>query len=118
MKPTNIQNDAEVLTKKTANSLNHEKILRILALIVLIIGIIATIILIFTLAFVETQQAYYDSQGNVIENSMYIEKRFNLGGLAVALGTLFTSVVIWAFLNVISNISTSLKELKGLKEKE
>lgn len=118
MDTNNDQNVPEVTVKKYAKNLNHEKILKMLALIVLIIGIIATIILIFTVVFVDTQQAYYDSQGYIIENSMYIEKRFNLGGLAVALGTLFTSAVIWAFLNVISNISTSLKELRKIKEKE
>lgn len=118
METNNVENVTEVLVEKPANILKDEKILKTLALIILVIGVIATLILLFTVVVISNQQYYYDGEGNILEGSGYTDRVFNASGLAAALGTLFSSVVLWAFFNVISNISISLKDLKALKEKE
>ena len=40
-------------------------------------------------------------------------KAFSATGLAITLATLISTVTLWAFLRVISNISVTLKEIKG-----
>ena len=81
--------------------IQDEKNLKKIAGIILIIGIILSLILLFSIAIV-TVDGGYSSESKTVLNST---------GLVVAIGTLLTSIGLWSFLRVISNISLSLKEL-------
>ncbi|MDR2410580.1 MAG: hypothetical protein LBE13_21055 [Bacteroidales bacterium] len=86
-----------------ADSYSHEKILRTIATIILIVGIIATLIMLFTITFPEKLEDGY----------RYItERKFSAMGFLITILTCLSSITIWAILNVLSNISINLFEIK------
>jgi hypothetical protein len=97
--------------KKGVDELRDEKYLTLIANIILVVGIVASLILLFSVVFVTGQQNYYSSEGDVIGSG--VMKAFSATGLAITLATLISTVTLWAFLRVISNISVTLKEIKG-----
>jgi preprotein translocase subunit SecG len=113
MESNNIDEVLGVVKKekeKSPNLLRDERNLRIIANIILIVGIIASLILLFTIVVISSQQNYYSSEGYVIGSES--GKIFSATGLATTLATLLVSVTLWAFFRVISNISISLKMIK------
>jgi hypothetical protein len=98
--------------RKSANVLRDEKYLILIANIILIVGIVISFILLFTVVFVSEPQNYYSAEGDAIASGG-VTKVFNASRLLIMISTLFSSVILWAFLRVISNISVTLKEIKG-----
>ena len=86
--------------KKDENS--AEKTLATIADIILIVGIIVTIICLFTLCFVEVPKSMYRT-----------EKEFSPSGFATTVMVLFSSLISWSVMKVLSNISLTLKEING-----
>ncbi len=82
---------------------SHENTLNVIANVVLVVGIISTFVCSFTIVIVE--KPYYG----------YSREEPSLLGLGITVGILLTSLVIWASLRVLSNISVSLKEIKRKK---
>ena len=81
-----------------------EKVLSIIANVVLGIGILVTIILLFTVCWVDSGHYYYTK--DIV---------FNPIGFATTIGVLLSSIISWALLRVICNISYSLKALRYSK---
>jgi len=95
--------------KKTSISeelISDEITIKIIANIILIIGIISSIILLFTVAIIQTKGKYSFEDKNVI----------SMSGLVITIGSLISSIALWAFLRVIGNISITLKEIKENKQ--
>lgn len=91
----NLNSDTNLPTK---NSYIHEKILRIMANILLTIGIIGSIVLFFTMGL--------DSLNAFGKISYY----FNFNGFLISIFTLIGSIIMWALLHVICNISIKLNK--------
>ena len=75
-----------------------ESTLRTLGTIALCVGLLATVILLITVVFADGE--------------------FNLAGLAMTIGTGLYSVLTWAVLQVIANISSNLFEIKDALKKK
>lgn len=86
--------------------ISDEKSLKTIANIILIVGIISSLILLFTVTIIQVKGEY----------SFQNETIFSSSGLVITIGTLFSSIALWAFLRVIANISITLKELKENKQ--
>lgn len=80
-----------------------ENTLNVIAGITLWVGIIGTIFCLFTLTTTKVVDTY----------SIHYDTIFNPAGLAISIGVLFSTIVTWALLRVIANISTSLKEINS-----
>lgn len=96
----NVSLDTEI-EKKDELSLSEEMTLRTIADIVLVVGIISSLILFFTITIINVPGSY----------SWETKTGFSAAGMVNTLGVLFSSIAVWAFFRVISNISISLKEL-------
>ena len=94
------QKEASMDTTQQTNKddSNAENALRAIAGIILALGIIATIICAFTITY--TNEGVY-----------FVEKKANIDGIITTITILFTSVVSWALMRVIADISTTLKEI-------
>jgi len=100
----NLSGNSDTQITETVNNNNNttdEKTLKTIANLILVVGIISSLILLFTVTFVKIPGKY----------SWENEMAFNASGLVITIGTLFSSIGLWALLRVISNISISLKEL-------
>ena len=86
--------------KTTDNS--AENTLATIANIVLILGIIATFICLFTLCFVEVPKSMYSTK-----------TEFSPSGFATTVMVLFSSLISWSVMKVLSNISLTLKDLNS-----
>lgn len=82
-------------------STSDETTLKIIANIILTVGIISSFILFFTITLITIPG----------EHTWESKTTFSASGFVSTLGVLFSSIAIWAFFRVISNISISLKEL-------
>lgn len=91
--------------KKDENS--AEKTLATIADIILVVGIIVTVICFFTLCFVEVPKSMYSTK-----------TEFSPSGFATTVMVLFSSLISWGVMKVLSNISLTLKELNGKIKKE
>ena len=74
-----------------------EKMLNAIAIVILIAGLIGTVMCFFNLAIIEY------SGGSI----------FNPSGFAITVGTLLSTLICWGAMNVLTNISTSLKEINS-----
>lgn len=83
-----------------------ENTLNVIAGITLWVGIIGTIFCLFTLTTTKVVDPTYTY-------SIHYDTIFNPAGLAISIGVLFSTIVTWALLRVIANISTSLKEINS-----
>lgn len=101
----NLSNNASNQIVEISDNTNDEKTLRTIANLILAVGIISSLILLFTISFVKIQG----------ENSWESKMALSASGLVTTIGTLVSSIGLWALLRVISNISTSLKELNNKK---
>lgn len=81
-------------------SSSAESTLTTIGSFILAIGIIATVILAFTTLQIKVYNGYR------------YEEQFNPLGLALTLGTLLSTIVTWAVLRVIANISLRLKAIQ------
>lgn len=77
-----------------------EETLNKVAAIVLFLGFVTTIILLFTLTYIDNPNPYID------------KKVFNPTGFALTCSTFFSSLIAWAFMRVLANISLTLKDIK------
>lgn len=77
----------------------YEKVLRIIANLILAIGILLTIILFFTMDLISQ---------TILENTSYY---FNMSGFIISISTLIGSFISWAFFHVICNISIGINKL-------
>jgi hypothetical protein len=82
---------------------SEEGTLRAVATIILIGGIISSIVFLFATG----SSTFYDEYGQRVKTVT------NWLNIFLAFATLFASVVTWAVLRVISNISETLKEIKN-----
>ena len=86
--------------KKDENS--AEKTLATIADIILVVGIIVTVVCLFTLCFVEVPKSMYRT-----------EKEFSPSGFATTIMVLFSSLISWSVMKVLSNISLTLKAINS-----
>ena len=77
---------------------NAENILNVMSIVTLVCGIIGTLICLFTIAFV------FDRYGF---------DKFSPVGLVIAIGVLITSLVTYAILKVIREISINLRQINN-----
>ena len=82
-----------------------EKTLEIIANITLGIGIIASVIMLFSICFIQNPEYHYHK-----------ELMFNPTGFSITCGTLLSSLAAWASMRVLANISMTLKAIKNKKE--
>ena len=80
--------------------LSAERTLKIIASIVLVVGIIATIILLTTTVWVDI--------GVGIKHVV-----FNPSALVITIGVLLSTLISWALLRVLANISINLKNINS-----
>lgn len=93
--------------KAEQNSDNSaENALSVIANIVLWVGIIGTVFCLFTLTTTKVVDPTY-------KYSIHYDTIFNPGGLAVSVGVLISTIMSWALLKVIANISKTLKEINS-----
>ena len=97
---------SEISTTEEIESISDEKSLKTIVNIILIVGIISSLILLFTVTIIQVKGEY----------SFKNETIFSSSGFVITIGTLFSSIALWAFLRVIANISITLKELKENKQ--
>lgn len=81
-----------------------EKTLATIANIVLLLGIIGTLICIFTLTFIDVPKSGYHYR---------TEKAFSPSGFATTVMVLFSTLISWSVMKVLSNISLTLKDLNS-----
>lgn len=86
--------------KKDENS--AEKTLSTIADIILVVGIIVTVICLFTLCFVEVPKSMYSTK-----------TEFSPSGFATTVMVLFSSLISWSVMKVLSNISLTLKDINN-----
>jgi hypothetical protein len=98
------------LNRNGKRQFSDEKCLRIIAGLLLMTGVIVAIVLAFTILVVDVSNPMFSAQGELISSEVTSE--FNPKGLLVVLSTLLSSLFIWSFLRVISNISITLKSMK------
>jgi len=91
---TPIESNEEVFKKS-----NEEKILKIIANILLFLGIVATVVCAFTITYTNIRAGFLRY------------KEISEIGIAITIGVFIFSILVWAFLRVICNISNNLKEL-------
>lgn len=87
---------------ETKDENSAEKTLATIADIILIVGIIVTVICLFTLCFVEVPKSMYSTK-----------TEFSPSGFATTVMVLFSSLISWSVMKVLSNISLTLKELNS-----
>lgn len=83
-----------------------EYTLNTIAKVVLWVGIIGTIFCLFTLTTTKVVDPTY-------KYSIHYDTIFNPGGLAISIAVLISSIITWALLRVIANISKTLKEINS-----
>lgn len=84
-----------------SDAIKSENTLQTLASVILFLGIGGGIIYGISNAFVSVPNEYYGSE----------HYEFNFAGLAVGVGIIFESIIAWAILKVLSEISISLKRI-------
>ena len=103
MKPSDIQ------PKEFHASNSAENSIIVIANLILVIGIIASLLCAFTLTY--TEGIDYDDNLNI-----KTIKVFNPSGLIITILIFLFSIIQWAFMRVIANISLNIKEInKKLK---
>lgn len=90
-------------TPKDNNS--AETTLETVANITLGIGIIASVVMLFTICFIQNPEYHYHK-----------ELMFNPTGFATTCGTLLSTLAAWASMKVLANISYTLKAIKNKKQ--
>ena len=101
-------NDYESYEVKNHMKNGAENAITLIANVILILGIIATVICALTTIFVGTPQIDYTAYGKV---TVETAKEFNPYGLALTLIILFSTIMQWAFMKVIANISLNIKDI-------
>ena len=81
-----------------------ETTLETIANITLGIGVLASVIMLFSICFIQTPEYHYHK-----------ELMFNPTGFAMTCGTLLSSLAAWASMRVLANISLTLKAIKNKK---
>jgi hypothetical protein len=84
--------------EKVDDSNTYENTLNTIGNITLIVGLICTLILFFSIVFIDAP--YGDSE-------------FNSAGFAITLSVLLTTITTWALLRVISSISINVRQLNN-----
>ena len=85
-----------------------ENAINIIANLILILGIIATVICAFTTIFIDVPRINYMKPG--LGDTT---KEFNPMGLIMTLIILFTTIMQWAFMKVVANISLNIKDINN-----
>lgn len=96
--------NSEELGLKIRDDESAEKVLNIIANVVLGLGILSSIVLLFTVCWVDSGRYRYTD--DIVFNPM---------GFATTIGVLLSSIISWAVLRVICNISYSLKAIRYTK---
>ncbi|MBQ8968757.1 MAG: hypothetical protein IJ064_03360 [Bacteroidaceae bacterium] len=113
MEESNVFEELGIETVKEQKSQTDEKIevgtnnsaenmLESISYFILIGGIIVTVILLFSICFIQNPAYHY-----------YKEYMFNPTGFGITCGTLLSTLASWAALKVFANISKTLKEIKN-----
>lgn len=97
-----VQETPQAVNKEGTPSYPAESILKWVAIVVLVVGVIAAIILLVTMGWVQDPKYTYHK-----------EMVFNPMGFVMSIITLLSSITTWAVLNVLSNISINLFEIKS-----
>lgn len=94
-------------TVKSPNDNNSaETTLETIANITLGIGIIASVVMLFTICFIQNPEYHYHK-----------DLIFNPSGFAITCGTLLSTLAAWATMRVLANISLTLKAIKNNQRK-
>lgn len=102
-----IEETSSMENNETQNTSNAaENTLNTIAAIVLWVGIIGTIFCLFTLTTTKVVDPTY-------HYSIHYDTIFNPSGLAISIGVLLSTLISWALLKVIANISITLKEINS-----
>lgn len=99
------ETNAENETNATKDNNSAENTLVTIANITLGIGIIASVVMLFTICFIENPEYHYHK-----------ELMFNPTGFAMTCGTLLSTLAAWASMKVLANISLTLKAIKNKKQ--
>ena len=115
MKDNPKEQSASETTSNETNAVNEtnapkdnnsaENTLGTIANITLGIGIIASVVMLFTICFIENPEYHYHK-----------ELMFNPTGFAMTCGTLLSTLAAWASMKVLANISLTLKAIKNKKQ--
>lgn len=86
------------------DSVNAEKIASSIAIIILIVGILFSIFCLFTICWVDSGRYHYTE-----------DLVFNPAGFIATISILITSILQWAIIAILCNISESLKVIRFSK---
>jgi len=89
--------------------INNEKVLKILANIILISGIISFFILFFIFVFERSEILTFNEFHELVGTGEY-SINFEWIWFGISIGITFLSILFWSFLSVICNISNNLKK--------
>ena len=101
-KTSAIETNAVNSNKAPKDNNSAETTLETIANITLGIGIIATVVMLFTICFIQNPKYHYHE-----------EMMFNPMGFAMTCGTLLSTLAAWASMKVLANISLTLKAIKN-----
>lgn len=73
-----------------------EKIVTVISYIILIVGVVGSIIMAFTIT---------------TDYHLYFGSELNSTGLAITIGTLFTSILLWALLRLVVEVAANVRHL-------
>lgn len=99
-----VNNGDSEIQSTTSNA--AENTLYKIAAIVLWVGIIGTVYCLFTLTTTKVIDPTY-------HYSIHYDTIFNPSGLAISVGVFLSTLISWALLKVIANISITLKEINS-----
>lgn len=89
------------LRKSKFNSI--EKMVNILSNLLLTLGVIASIIMSFSIVMVEKAESF--------GRFTYSEKEFSPIGLVIVVSTLFSSILLWALLKLVIDVSVNIRAI-------
>jgi len=89
----------------------EEKWLKILANILLVVNVLAVVAAFLYFLFYQTEEMMYSAEGEIIGSQT--KEVVRPEGFLILLSGILIAFIIWTLLRVISNISTTLKEIKN-----
>ena len=89
-------------SKDVKTDLSAENTLKIIAVVVLVVGVIATLVLLVTIVWVDSGRYSYST--DIV---------FNPAGFATTLAVFLSTLISWASLKVLADISINLKEINS-----
>lgn len=102
-----VDNNVPIQTSRPSSVNNRaEQTLSFIATLILILGLFSTAVMLFTICYIENPEHYGEYYHDA---DKYI---FSSEGIAITCITLVSTVVTWASMKVLANISMTLKDIK------